>query len=227
MPQQLTFDLPVRTALGRDEFFIAPANAAALAALDGEWAMNRLLLTGPKGCGKTHLASIWAAEQGGALISASDLPDRLPSFLDIPDLPIAIEDIDRLAGDPRGEEALFHIINARPAPAGRLLLTAGTLPPQCGFTLPDLVSRLMGTQGAAMDPPDDALLAAVFVKLFGDRQLTPDPKLIAYLLTRTERSFAGAQSLVAQLDRAALTSKKKLTADLARRVLDKPAPPTA
>ena len=45
-----------------------------------------------------------------------------------------------------------------------------------------------------MTPPDDALLRAVLVKLFDDRQLAVDESVLGYLAPRIERSFAGAQA---------------------------------
>ena len=70
MPRQLILELPVRTARGRDDFFVSDANAMAVARLeDAEgWANGRLVLTGPRGAGKTHLVHVWA-EVAGARIS--------------------------------------------------------------------------------------------------------------------------------------------------------------
>lgn len=217
MPRQLTFDLPVRTALGRDDFFVSPANDMALAALDGDWPQNRLLLTGPPGSGKSHLTAIWAAESGADILPATDLPDALEKLLAAP-APLAVEDIDKA---PDAEEALFHLLNAQSAHGRRLLLTATRPPGLAPISLPDLASRLQGMALATLNPPDDALLAAIMVKLFRDRQLAAPPEVISFLLSRTERSFAGARNLVENLDRAALTEGRRLSTDLARQVLDK------
>jgi len=53
--RQLAFDLPARTALGREDFFVSPANAQAVAMIDGwrDWPARKLVLCGPRGAGKT------------------------------------------------------------------------------------------------------------------------------------------------------------------------------
>lgn len=224
MAEQLGFDLPSRTALGRDAFFVASSNAVALAMIDTwpNWAGGKLVLTGPTGAGKTHLAHVWAAMANATIISATDLASA-----DIPTLAqghIAIEDIPKIAGTPEAETALFHLHNLTLAEGHTLLLT-GT-PPVAGWGihLPDLMSRLQGTTAAALEAPDDALLSALLVKLLADRQLMPKPALIAYLLGRMDRSFAAAIDLVARLDAASLARKKPITIKLAAAVLDKATP---
>ena len=213
---QLAFDLPALQTLRREDFFASPANAQALASLSDPSA-RRLLLIGPPGAGKTHLAHIWAAETGARMLDAASLPVLLPDLH--PDAAIAIDNADAL----RNDAALFHLYNLL-APQGRLLLTAATPPRHWGLALPDLYSRLQTITQCHIDPPDDALLSAVLVKLFTDRQITVPPNLIAYLVTRMERSIAAARSLVAELDATALARGRPVTRALAGEVLDKTLP---
>ncbi|MEM5519744.1 chromosomal replication initiator DnaA [Sulfitobacter sp. AS59] len=220
MAKQLGLALPSRTALGRDDFFVAPSNAIAAAMIDGwqGWAGNKLALTGPAGSGKTHLTHVWAAMSGARIISAIDLPDA-----DIPQLAqgcVAVEDVPAIAGNAAAETALFHLHNLVLAEGHSLLMT-GT-PPVAGWNLnlPDLTSRMGAAGSAALEAPDDMLLTAVLAKLLADRQLTPKPDLIPYLLLRMDRSFAAAGDLVAALDAASLAQKKPVTRALAAQVLD-------
>ena len=222
MAEQLTFRLPARPALGRGDFFVSPANAAAvdLVSRDAAWPMGKLALTGPEGAGKTHLAQVWATETGATVIAAADLPAT-----DLPALAatrVAVEDMDRAAGDAATEEALFHLHNLLLAGDGRLLLTGRTPPAHWPIALPDLKSRLAATATAALDAPDDALLAAVLVKLFADRQIAVAPPLVAYLVPRIDRAFAAAHAIVDRLDRAALSEGRPVTRALAQRLLDNP-----
>ncbi len=217
MTGQLAFDLPAREVWTRQDFFTSSANEAALLAVEGwhSWPDGRLLLLGPHGSGKTHLAHIWAEAAQALWLSPDDLADRLP---DLPaDASIIIDGAHRVAG--HAETALFYLYN-RLIPHGRLLLTAPAAPRDWGLTLPDLLSRLQAMPVARLEAPDDALLAAVLVKLLADRQITPPATLIPYLLPRMERSIAAARALVAALDARALAGQRPITRQLAAEVLD-------
>ncbi|MES2970371.1 MAG: chromosomal replication initiator DnaA [Pseudomonadota bacterium] len=220
MTRQLAFDLPTREGFGRDDFFVSPANATALAALDTwrDWPGGKMLLVGPKGSGKTHLAHLWATESGAALIPGTALAQA-----DLPALSahgaVAVEDAESVAGDPGAEAAFFHLHNLV-TQAGAMLVTATTPPRDWGLTLPDLASRLQAAPLTRLDAPDDALLSAVLIKLFADRQITVPPSLIPYLVLRMERSIGAARALVAALDARALAEGRAITKALASDVLD-------
>src|SRR6201996_8990998 len=66
-PRQLAFELPHAESLTRDNFLEGPANSAGLALVESwpDWPNRIMLLVGPEGSGKSHLAAIWA-EQAGA-----------------------------------------------------------------------------------------------------------------------------------------------------------------
>ncbi len=219
-PQQLTFSLPVAENRTRGDFFVAPSNALALQMVENwrDWPSGRLLLTGPEGAGKSHLADIWQAESGALALG----PEALAGA-DIPALaarPVLIDDADRLAGDRALEEALFHLHNALAARGQGLLLTARTPPRDWPLILPDLASRLASMPACRLEAPDQALLGAVLVKLFADRQLVASPSTIAYLTQRMERSLAAATRIVAEMDRIALAEKREIGRRLAARVLE-------
>ena len=220
MAQQLSFDLPARPALGRDAFFLADSNVLAVAAIDRwrDWAGGKLVLVGPEGSGKTHLSHVWAAETGAKIVAAADLTDAdVPALVASP--AIIVEDVASVVGVADGERALFHLHNLALAEGVALLLTDRDAPTVWPLSLPDLASRMQATQVARLDAPDDALLAAVLVKLFVDRQLSVAPNLIDWIVRHAERSFEYAKSAVAALDAAALREGRGVTRDLARRVL--------
>ncbi len=221
MTGQLAFDLPTRTAYLRADFFASPANAAALAAITTDlWPQGRMILTGPPGSGKTHLARLWAAENDGTVIASADL-----ATADLPALaqgPVVIEDADTLP--PTAQTALFHLHNMLNA-ARPLLITAASPPRDWGLTLPDLASRMQAMPITRIDAPDDALLAAVLVKLFADRQITVAPNLITYLIPRMDRSLHAVALLVAGLDARALALARPVTRALAAEYLDDGAEP--
>jgi chromosomal replication initiation ATPase DnaA len=218
--RQLVLDLPVRPALGRADFFVAPANALAVAMVDRwpDWPMRRLALVGPPGAGKTHLAHVWSARAGAAILPVEALPGL--AIGDVADeAALAVEDADRVGGlGPAAEEALFHLCN-RLAAKGSLMLSGRAPPARWAVALADLASRLRATPPARLEPPDDALLGAVLVKLFADRQLAVGPDLVQYLLARMDRSFAATEAIVAALDHAGLARHRPITARLAAEVL--------
>lgn len=223
MAEQLTFDLPSREALGRDAFFVSPANAVALASVDQTefWPSGKLALIGPAGAGKTHLAHVWASDHDAIIVPGDSL-----AAADIPALAqrkyVAVEDADRLAAraTPAGtEEALFHLHNLLLAEGGRLLITARTAPNHWPLKLPDLASRLQGTSVVTLDAPDDALLGAILYKQFEDRQIAVPATLIPWLIKRMERSAEAAQLTVQRLDKIALREGKPITRTLAAQVL--------
>jgi len=220
-PEQLSFDLPVREALGRDDFFVSPANAEAVAMIEGwqGWPSRKLLLVGPRGSGKTHLAHVWASLGEARIVTAQGLVRA-----DIPDLAtgnVAVEDCDTIAGDAATEEALFHLHNLALAEGRTVLFTATRAPKHWGLTLPDLASRMQGTLAITLREPDDALLAAVLMKLMADRQLAPSPETVPYLTRRIDRSFEAARDVVERLDALALATGRPINRALAAKVLDK------
>lgn len=223
MAEQLNFDLPVRAALGRDDFFVSPANAMALGLVDlwPNWAGGKLVLAGPAGAGKTHLTHVWAALSGAQIVAANDLTkDTVPHLAKTP---VAVEDVHRIAESPDAQTALFHLHNLTLAEGNTLLLTGIGAPLQWGLTLPDLLSRMQGTTVATLDQPDDMLLMAVMAKQFGDRQLMPTPEVLSYIAKHMDRSFATAARVVEALDQLSLSEKRPITKALAKRVLEQDA----
>lgn len=218
--RQLPLGLPIRTALGRDDFLEAPSNALALRAIEDRGGLpgGKLVLTGPSGAGKTHLAHIWAAQEQALAVVPDRLASDLSDILSASPAAVVIDDADTLARG-LGEEALFHLHNHLQATGGALLLTARGPVRDWGLVLPDLASRLNAAAHVALAPPDDALLAAVLVKLFTDRQIRVQPALIDYLLPRMERSLAQARTLVALLDQRAMALGRPVTRALAQKIL--------
>lgn len=207
-------------SLAADDFLVAPCNAEAHAwvAAPARWPGPASILSGPAGSGKTHLAHLFAGAGGGVLISAADVTAEAtrPLLESVPAL--VVEDCDR-PGVP-DEVALFHLINQGRELGRFLLLTARTPPAAWAVRLPDLRSRLLAMPVASIGAPDDALLAALLVKLFDDRQLRIGEDVVHFLVGRMERSFAACAGLVERLDHAALAGRRSVTVSLARRILE-------
>jgi chromosomal replication initiation ATPase DnaA len=210
MARQLVLDLPFRAAMGRSDFFVSDANAAAVAGVEAwrTWPMAKMLLIGPAGSGKTHLAHVFAAQSGARHVAARDL-GALPLTDLVAGPAIVVEDADQISGDRTAEEALFHLHNAAAAGDVALLVTARNAPARWGMVLPDLESRMQQSGQLTLAAPDDRLIAAVLVKLAADRQMALSPALLAYIVARIDRSLAFARDFIARLDAEALAAKQK------------------
>jgi len=220
MSEQLIFDLPPKTAFGHEDFFVSPSNDLAVRFIEAwqDWPLDKLILCGPKGSGKSHLVHIWAEDAGAIVVSAIALAyERLETLAE---QPVVVEDVHSLAQNDDGETALFHLHNLMNQAHHPLLMTGVGTVGSWGIRLPDLASRLAGSQVVSMAAPDDALLSVLLIKLFSDRQIEVSPALISYIVKRIDRSFAFAGELVRTLDRASLAGQKPITKRLAGRVLD-------
>ncbi len=213
---QLPLDLPHRPALGRADFLVAPCNQEAIAWLDRwpRWPAPALALCGPAGSGKTHLAQVFAARAAARFIDPAALTtERVPALLGEAQAAI----VDDAAGAP--EEPLLHLYNLLAERGGHLLVAAREPPARWPIALADLRSRLIACPAVAVAAPDEALIGALLIKLFADRQLQVGEGVVAYLALQLDRSFAAAQEAVAALDTAALAEHRRVTVPLARRVL--------
>lgn len=220
---QLPLAFDHRPSLAGEDFLVAPGNEQAVAWLDRwpVWPSPTLVVHGPPGCGKTHLTRVFMVQSGAREIDLAGLiaidPPRLLAGVPA----IVVENIDRHL-DPATEEALLHLYNVAGESDRHLLLTASQPPARWNIGLADLRSRLAAAIAVAIVPPDDALMAALLVKLFADRQLKVDADVIAFMLGRMERSFDAGRRLVAAIDAAALEQRRNVTVPFVRLVMSRP-----
>jgi chromosomal replication initiation ATPase DnaA len=212
-PQQLPLDLGHRPALGREDFLVAASNAEAVGWIDRypAWPSHALALVGPAGCGKTHLAHVFAGRTGAAVapLAAATAESVVPGGVYIGEHGEA----------PLDERQLFHALNAIKEQGGHLLLTGREAPARWPVRLRDLGSRLAALPVVRIAAPDDGLLEAVIIKLFADRQIEVAPDVVAYLLRHMDRSFAAVRDLVARADAASLAGRRAVTIPLVRELL--------
>lgn len=216
MTRQFVFDLPYRTALGREDFLVTACNETAVAMIDRwpDWPNKALVLHGPKGSGKSHLAEVWRARAGGILCDAAQIEIAL-----VPQLAGARALVIDHAERTSDWAALLHLVNLLREEGGHVLLLANQPPPGWNAPLPDLRSRLTAMPTAGIAEPDDMLFSAVMLKMLADRQLQAPADLVAYLAARIERSFAAAAGVIAALDKAAMETQRAISVPLARKVL--------
>ncbi len=214
--RQLALDLTRDPSYDREEYLLSASNAEAHAMVERwpDWPGRVLLLLGAAGAGKSHLGTIWAARAGAQTIRRGR---DLEVLMHHP--PIAlIEDGDR-AGF--AEHQLFHLLNLARENAGWLLITARVPPDRWGLATPDLLSRLRLAVAISIKQPDAALLRAVLVKLFSDRQIRIDEDVVHYAALHCEQSLAAIRDFVAAADEEAMASGRRITRPLAMALIER------
>jgi chromosomal replication initiation ATPase DnaA len=216
-PRQLALALPHAESFTRDNFLEGPANTAGLALVDSwpDWPNRVMLVVGPEGSGKSHLATIWAEHAGARstsahVLTAAAVPGSLATGALV---------VDDLKSSDVDERALFHLLNLAREDEAFVLITARTPPSALQIELRDLRSRLRAIPTVSLLPPDDQLFRALIVKFCADRQLSIDESVVSYLTTRIERSYAAARHAVELLDTEALRLGRPVTRALAAELL--------
>jgi chromosomal replication initiation ATPase DnaA len=212
---QLVLDLPQRPALGAEDFLISRSNQAAADVIDRwpDWQHASVLVMAPARAGKTHLANVWRLRSGAIRLEAHALREE-----DVARAkgPLLVED---LHAGIASERVLFHLLNLAREHKTSMLLTSRVAPGDLDVRLPDLRSRLRALPVVAISPPDEALLKGVLVKHFADRQLAVEPHVINHIALHMDQSMAAAAAIVAEIDRAAMASHRKVTRALAGEIL--------
>ena len=214
--EQLPLAFSHDAATGRDDLLVSERLAAAVEIVDAwpQWPSPVVILAGPVGSGKSHLANIWKDHSGAVSIHPKAGAN---AAVEAANGPVLFEDVDRLGFD---DTELFHVINSVRENGHSLLMTSRLWPMSWPVELADLRSRLKAATVVEIGEPDEELLSQVIVKLFADRQLYIDDKLVLYIVGRMERSLAAAQTIVERLDRLALARGTRITRGLSAEVLN-------
>lgn len=207
-------------------FAEGPSNRFARLALNEwrHWPSGALALVGPEGCGKSHLAAIWAKDESAAVIApAAWAAAPYQVISDHQGRPVVLEDADSPHAQP--SDALYALLNAaRSGDLAAALITARTPPSSWlinhNSVSADTASRLQSLPVLEVSDPDDQELGQILRKLFADRGVNISDAVVAYLVKRMERSHAAAAAVVDALDRRALAEQAKITRRLAARVLN-------
>lgn len=212
----------------RLEDFIAGPNAGVLAAVKGllEDPGGVLFLSGPEGSGKSHLlnALCHAArerELAAFYIPLKRLPEEAAASLEglqVLDL-VCVDDIDRVAGNPTWETALFRCFNEVRSARGRLLVSRSRPLSMLDFGLPDLASRLAWGVRQSIAPPEDAVKMEVLEQRARNLHVELSPEVRDYLLKHCRRDLLSLLGALEQIKDAAFAGKRKITVPLAREVL--------
>lgn len=212
---QLTFDLGHDPSLVEADFIVGESNQLAFDRVVNypQWPDPMTLITGGAKTGKSHLARIWVGRSDAVVADGKNVA-RLAE--EGGDSPVLIEDADRI---DYPESALFHLLNRSMRDRRPILLTAREPVNNWPYETADVLSRARLAAHFEVEMPDDIQLSHMFVKLFGDRQISVDPKIITYLVARMERSPEEVVALVALMDELALSRRAPITRSVAAEAL--------
>jgi DnaA family protein len=180
-------------------------------------------LYGSPNTGKSHLlaAACRAASELGLRpiclpLDPSGDPEILSQLeeLDV----VALDDIHRVAGEAGWENALFSIFDAR-LQRGGLLVAAQAAPRDCGFRLPDLVSRACAAAIYRLDFLGDQDLHRAVIGHAARRGLRLESAEATYLLQRVSRDLGELTACLDRIDRYSLAAQRKITIPLLREVI--------
>ncbi len=220
MSNQLSFSLPKKETLDRDNYFVSQANQGAVSLIEDwiNWPSQKLILVGSEGSGKTHLGHLWADEVGATIISATTLMEQQISELS--KAPVLVEDINEIQRNQPVEIVLFHLHNLLYSEGHSLLMTSQILTGRLSFSLTDLQSRIEASTTGKLHSVDDDLLGAILIKMFADRQIYFSDKLLTYVLSRVERSYTAAKLFVEEVDSKAMAESRVIGKKLVRDILE-------
>ena len=214
---QLTLELGHTPSHDEADFLVGEGNELAYGRILAfpHWPDPITLLVGPAKSGKSHLARIFADRSGARYAGIADL-ETLAT--DGGTVPVIVEDVDRLGYDEAG---LFHLLNQSMREQRPILLTAREDIANWPLATDDVRSRARRATAYSLELTDDIQLSQMFVKLFGDRQIKVDPRIIAYLVARMERSAEEVVILADLMDRLALARGTAITRSIAAAALDR------
>lgn len=209
--------------------FLADGNVTLVESLRAQWQEDGepfLFLWGAEGVGRSHLLQ--------AACHAASLRDKRALYLPLAELGhfpphmleeserldlVAIDDLERVLGRKRWEEALFHAFNRLRDAGKRLVIAASAAPRQLDVKLPDLASRLTWGTTFHVHPLDDAgRLGALKLRAQGRGMQLPD-EVARYLLHRGPRRLGEMCDALDTLDRASLSAQRKLTIPFVKQAL--------
>lgn len=214
---QLVMPFAPATSYAPEDFVRGESNEEAHTLVHGwpNWPYSIMLIHGPTGCGKTHLAHVFAERSRATMLDAARIGTAPADQLLTGNHAWVLDDVTKVTH----EAALAQLINHARARGDYMLLLANAPASQLPFSLPDLRSRLTMLPAVTLGAPDDALLMGVLAKAFADRQLRIAPDVLSFAVTRLERSHAAAQQFAAQMDQLSLARGRAVTLPLVREAL--------
>lgn len=209
--------------------FVAGPNAGALAVLRdllGAGQGGVVYLWGASGTGKSHLLE--------ACCNDASLRDRRVAYVPLRDSVLepamlsgladiellCIDDVDRVAGDRRWEEALFHLYNQAELAGSPMVLAASTAPRTPPWGLPDLASRLTAAVVWRLRALDDAARREALKLHARERGFVLPDEVVTYVMKRHKRDMVSLVEFLDRLDRSSLAAQRRVTVPFVKALLE-------
>ena len=211
----------------KNDFLISSSNKEAFNLINKwpNWIGRKLILYGDKGIGKTHLSNIWKTKTSALNLSLKKFKNlRLENIFQNKNT-FVIENITKFFNEKdknikkKLEKKLLHFYNLVDEKESYVLITSLVSPKSLNIVLPDLRSRIMSSISIKIKKPDDKLLSLVLIKLFSDKQILIDKKIIKFIVYRSERSFTNLRMIVNKLDKKSLITKKKINLSFVKELI--------
>ena len=224
---QLSLNLKKKGIYEKDDFLVSSSNKEAYKLVNSwpEWRSRKIIIFGDSGTGKTHLSKIWQKNTSAIILNLNQLKKiKFESFFKKKNIFI-IENIsdffDKINNKEKNnlEKQLLLFYNLIDEKKGYLLLTSLIAPKLWKISLPDLKSRILSSIAVKIKKPNDQLLSSVLVKLFVDKQILIDKKIITFIVYRSERSFANLENIVNKIDKQSLITKKKININFVKKLI--------
>jgi DnaA family protein len=133
---------------------------------------------------------------------------------------LCLDDVNSVAGMAEWELSLFRLYNDLTDSGGVLICAAATAPRECGFALPDLVSRFSRLPTFQLQPLDESASIAALQLRAHHRGLDLPTESAAFLLNRSARDMASLYALLDRLDAEAMIAQRRLTIPFVKEVLE-------
>jgi DnaA-homolog protein len=182
-------------------------------------------LSGPPGCGKTHLLQAVCAAASerarGGYVPLGAVAPLGPGVLEgLPQLEcLCLDDIDSIAGQREWEHAIFVLLREFEDAGGRLVLAARSPPMLLPWALADLGSRCAGGAVFQLRGLDEGEQYAALQLRARLRGLELPQETWQWLRRRFPRDMRTLYEVLDKLDEAALSAQRRLTVPFIREVL--------
>ena len=222
--KQLALPLSFRNVKNHSNFILNKVNEVALSLIDEfndiknfkkKFNFPVLILHGPPGSGKTHLAHIYQEITDAKFIKTFNSiylneAKSGKSFI--------YDDFDKI--NSLNENLFIHFFNEMVLNLGSLLITTTKPPNEINFNLSDLQSRIRSCISAKIELPDDEFLFSILVKELSEKKIFLNDKLCLYIIKRIKRNYKSISLFAENLDIFSLEQKKKITLNQIKEVLN-------